>query len=156
AIMAVFETDRAGEDPLVETVRQQPAAALHFIRAMMFFGGLGSLVVCTVCWTFLYFNWTRCCACQRPLRWWLCTYALVQQLQLPIRLVMLRRLCCAQEADAARLTSSPLWRCSKNLSLFTYGWFVLGIIWVVNSSSASCTGAYRLTVAIIFQAFLRV
>ncbi|CAJ1431983.1 unnamed protein product [Effrenium voratum] len=98
--MAVFETDRAGEDPLVETargrswlrtcpmhqVRQQPAAALHFIRAMMFFGGLGSLVVCTVCWTFLYFNWTRCCACQRPLRWWLCTYALVQQLQLPIRL----------------------------------------------------------------------
>ncbi|CAJ1385708.1 unnamed protein product, partial [Effrenium voratum] len=59
-------------------------------------------------------------------------------------------------ADAARLTSSPLWRCSKNLSLFTYGWFVLGIIWVVNSSSASCTGAYRLTVAIIFQAFLRV
>ncbi|CAK9096219.1 unnamed protein product [Durusdinium trenchii] len=161
-----FETDaQNNEDPLVETVRQQPVAALRFIRMMLLSSSLGSLVVCAVCWAFLYLQWSVCCSCQRPLRWWLLLYATLQQLQLPVRFVTLYRLGLRlqlHEADGERLqvevsrfTSSMAWRWSKNISLFTYGWFVLGIVWVLNSDYESCREAHRITIAVIGQAFLR-
>ena len=77
-------------------VRQQPVAALQFIRIMLLSGSIGSLagaqipkmiqcfgrfleahswleivgseVVCVFCWIFLYFFWSSSCSCQRPLR----------------------------------------------------------------------------------------
>eukprot|EP00913_Durusdinium_trenchii_P019374 g18213.t1 len=125
---------------------------------MLLSSSLGSLVVCAVCWAFLYLQWSVCCSCQRPLRWWLLLYATLQQLQLPVRFVTLYRLGLRlqlHEADGERLqvevsrfTSSMAWRWSKNISLFTYGWFVLGIVWVLNSD-------YEITIAVIGQAFLR-
>jgi len=164
ATATFFETENRGhEDPLVETVRQQPVAALQFIRIMLLSGSIGSLVVCVFCWIFLYFFWSSSCSCQRPLRWWLLLYATLQQLQLPVRFVTLHRLLCLPvnqghaelQVEVQRFTSSLAWRLSKNISLFTYGWFVLGIVWVLNSDFESCIEAHRMTVAVIGQAFAR-
>lgn len=164
AAVAFFDTESRGqEDPLVETVRQQPVAALRFMRIMLVSGSFGSLVVCALCWIFLYFFWSSSCSCQRPLRWWLLLYVTLQQLQLPIRFVTLRRINrlplnqgnVELQAEVQRFTSSLAWRWSKNISLFTYGWFVLGIVWVLNSDFESCMETHRMTVAVIGQAFAR-
>eukprot|EP00435_Cladocopium_sp_Y103_P029040 s1775_g7.t1 len=163
AAVAFFDTESRHEDPLVETVRQQPVAALRFMRIMLLSGSFGSLVVCALCWIFLYFFWSSSCSCQRPLRWWLLLYVTLQQLQLPVRFVTLwriNRLPLNQgnvelQAEVQRFTSSLAWRCSKNISLFTYGWFVLGIVWVLNSDFESCMETHRMTVAVIGQAFAR-
>merc|ERR1719160_624037 len=55
-----------------------------------------------------------------------------------------------------QMTTSFAWKASKILSICTYGWFVLGVVWVLNSTHcAPCPGLYRLTLAVIITTVLR-
>lgn len=128
---------------------------------MLFSGGC-SLVVCGACTFFLLLHWSRCASCDRPLRWWILVHSLLQMIQIPVRLVFLAKIRHAEsdihgmEACVTSYTASPAWRASKTVSLFTYGWFVLGIVWVVNVGDCStCQGIYRITVSVIIQAIAR-
>lgn len=128
----------------------------------MVFSGSGSLVVCAVCLIYLSLYWSRCGYCDRPLRWWLLVHSMLQLIQVPVRFVFLAKMKQAEargqsvEACVTSYTASLAWRSSKNLSLLTYGWFVLGIVWVVNAGDcSSCPGIYRMTVAVICQAIAR-
>mmetsp|Transcript_21117 Transcript_21117/g.59038 ORF Transcript_21117/g.59038 Transcript_21117/m.59038 type:complete len:342 (+) Transcript_21117:102-1127(+) len=150
------------DDPLVEVVRRDPTAAVRFIRTVMRFGGVGSVVVCTTCALFLCIFWRRCGGCDRPLRWWLLMHTLLQVVQIPVRFVFLSKMHAAEgvggslEACVTNFTACPAWRWSKKVSVFLYGWFVLGIVWVVNAGHCdACPGMYRMTVAVIFQAVAR-
>eukprot|EP00747_Dinoflagellata_sp_TGD_P034522 gnl/TRDRNA2_/TRDRNA2_137310_c0_seq1.p2 gnl/TRDRNA2_/TRDRNA2_137310_c0~~gnl/TRDRNA2_/TRDRNA2_137310_c0_seq1.p2 ORF type:complete len:118 (-),score=22.97 gnl/TRDRNA2_/TRDRNA2_137310_c0_seq1:14-367(-) len=54
ALGAFFSADGNGsDDPLVDVVRRDPRAASCFIKAVMLFSGVGSVVVCIVCALFL-------------------------------------------------------------------------------------------------------
>lgn len=128
----------------------------------MIFSGLGSVVVCASCAIFLVLYWSRCGGCDRPLRWWLLMHMMLQVMQIPVRFVFLAKMKTAEiagsslEACVSSFTASPAWRASKNVSLFTYGWFVLGIVWVVNAGGCTaCPGIYRMTIAVIIQAVAR-
>jgi len=162
------EGNAASDDPLVDIVRRDPYAARRFIRTVMVFSGCGSAIVCAACGVFLFLYWGRCGACDRPLRWWILIHTALQLAQVPVRFVFLAKLRGAErmeapadgttgenslEACVCEFTASPAWRASKNVSLFTYGWFVLGIVWVVNAGECkACPGIYRMTISVIFQA----
>lgn len=150
------------DDPLVDVVRRDPHAAARFIRTVMVFSGCGSMVVCMACLTYLFLFWRLCGHCDRPLRWWILMHSILQLVQVPVRFVFLAKIRRAEagghsvEACVTSYTASPAWRASKNLSLVTYGWFVLGIVWVVNAGDCSaCRGIYRMTISVIAQAIAR-
>lgn len=89
-------------------------------------------------------------------------HSLLQMAQIPVRFVFLAKIRSAEhggdsmEACVTSYTASPAWRASKTVSLFTYGWFVLGIVWVVNAGDCTtCQGIYRITVSVIIQAIAR-
>lgn len=150
------------DDLLVEVVRRDPSAAISFLRAVMVFSGVAGTVVSALCVGFLALYWTQSGGCDRPLRWWLLVHTLLQLLQAPVRFVLLARIRNAEaarssmEACVASFTASPAWRASKNVSLFTYGWCVLGIVWVINAGDCSgAPGIYRITVFVLAQAGAR-
>jgi hypothetical protein len=159
------EENAPHDDPLVDIVRRDPHAALSFIKIVMVFSGLGSAVVCVACVIFLALHWGPCASCDRPRWWWILVHTLLQSAQVPVRFVFLTKLRRLErergtegtvhslEACVTAFTSTPAWRASKNVSLVTYGWFVLGIVWVVNAGDCtSCPGIYRMTISVIFQA----
>jgi hypothetical protein len=155
------DADRS-DDLLVEFVRRDLTAAIRFLRAVLIFSGVAGIVMCGICTLYLSLNWSSSGSCERPLRWWLLVHALLQLLQAPVRFVLLSRIRCAEVAQTsmeeciASFTASPAWRASKNVSLFTYGWFVLGIVWVVNAGDcAACPGCFRITVFVLVQAVAR-
>ncbi|CAK0890279.1 unnamed protein product [Prorocentrum cordatum] len=42
------------------------------------------------------------------------------------------------------------------VSVITYGWFILGVVWLLNSTYCKpCPGLYRLSLAVIFTAIAR-
>lgn len=150
------------DDLLVEVVRRDPSAATSFLRAVMIFSGVAGTVVSALCAGFLACFWTQSGGCDRPLRWWLLVHTLLQLLQAPVRFVLLSRIRSAElaqssmEACVASFTASPAWRASKNVSLLTYAWCVLGIVWVINAGDCSgAPGIYRITVFVLAQAFAR-
>lgn len=150
------------DDLLVEVVRRNPSAAASFLRAVMVFSGGTGAVVSGLCILFLCFYWTQSGACERPLRWWLLIHTVSQMLQVPVRFVLLSRINSAvlaqtsMEECIASFTSSPAWRASKHVSLFTYAWCVLGIVWVINAgTSDACPGIYWMTVFVLLQAGIR-
>lgn len=154
--------DEGSDDPLVDVVRRDPSAAARFIRTVMMFSGIGSVVVFAACSIFLMCYWSRCGSCDRPLRWWLLAYAVLQLAQVPVRFVFLAKMNATEaegrslEACVSSFTASPAWRMSKNVSLATYAWFVLGIVWIVNAGDCSgCPGIYRMTTSLIIQTILR-
>lgn len=151
------------DDPFVEVVHRDPAAALLFIKAVMVFGATGCLLVSISSLMFLSIYWSHCASCDRPLRWWLLVHSALQMTQVPVRLVFLAQLKVveAELGDGliecvTRITASPAWRTSKQVSLMTYGWFVLGMVWLMNAGDCSvCPGLYWMTVAVIAQAIAR-
>jgi len=150
------------DDLLVEVVRRDPNAAASFLRAVMIFSGVTGVVVSCLCIGFLSLFWTVSGLCERPLRWWLLVHTLSQILQVPVRFVLLARINSAEVAQGsmeecvASFTASPAWRASKNVSLFTYGWCVLGVVWVINAGDCSlCPGIYRISVFVLLQAAAR-
>lgn len=55
-----------------------------------------------------------------------------------------------------QLSRSSAWKTSKLISIFTYGWFILGVVWVLNSTEcAGCPGLYNLSLTVIYTAIAR-
>lgn len=163
ATVAFFTADGVdSDDPLVEVVRRNPTAASHFIRAVTVVSGFGGAVVCLASVVFLAFNWSQCNDCDRPLEWWLLLHMFLQAPQIPVRFVLLGKMRQAEllehslESCIASFTASPAWRVSRNVSFFNFGWFVLGIVWLINAGGcASCPGIYRMTLMVLSQAAAR-
>jgi hypothetical protein len=144
------------DDNLVEVVRRDPAAAARIIQSIALFSSVGNLLVGGVCVAFLLLYWPRCGNCTRPLRWWLLVQTILQLGQLPVRLVLwmcvrhAERVGGSVEACVSSLTGSPAWRTSKNVAMMQYGWFVLGVVWLIhNESCPTCPGINKLTTAVM-------
>jgi hypothetical protein len=149
-------------DPLLDVVQQYPEEAAWFIKAVMLFGGLSGAVVSIPCGVFLFMYWTPCEQCNRPLRMWVLIHCVLQLMQAPVRLVFFMRLRQIQQRNGdlqecvRQLTQSSAWRTSKSVSILTYGWFILGVVWLLNSTTCKpCPGLYRLTLAVISTAVAR-
>jgi len=149
-------------DPLLDVVQQYPQEAAWFIKVVMFFGSISGVVVSIPCGIFLSMYWAQCGLCNRPLRYWVIVHCALQLLQAPVRLIFFLRLCQIQQRNGniqgcvRRLTHSAAWRASKVVSIVTYGWFILGVVWLLNSTYCNpCPGLYRLSLAVIFTAVTR-
>jgi len=150
-------------DPLLDVVRQYPDEAIWFIRVVMAFGSASGIVVSIPCVIFLALNWNSCGQCNRPLRYWVVFHCILQCIQAPVRMMFYFRLSAisrrqvGEVRDCVRaLTNSPAWRSSKTVSIVTYGWFILGVVWILNSTHCTeCPGLYRLSVAVTFTAVAR-
>lgn len=149
-------------DPLLDVVQQYPEEAAWFIKVVMFFGSISGVLISIPCGIFLSMYWTPCGYCNRPLRYWVFVHCVLQLLQAPVRLVFFLRLCAIQRRNGniqecvAQLTHSSAWRTSKVVSIVTYGWFILGVVWLLNSTFCKpCPGLYRLSLAVIFTAVAR-
>lgn len=163
----LFQGNRDGQEdgtsePLMDVVWRHPAESVWFIKAVMFFGTLWGLAVGCPCLLFLMLHWTQCEACNRPLRFWLLVHCVLQLIQTPGRFVFYKHLRRTEQANAdvlnciRSMTTSVAWKASKVLSIGTYSWFVLGVVWVLNSTHcAPCPGLYRLTLAVIITTVLR-
>merc|ERR1719158_1584621 len=87
---------------------------------------------------------------------------MMQLLQVPIRVVFLKRL---RETLRLRsnidecvtsMTASPAWRTSKAISFITFAWVVLGVVWVMNAGECGiCPEIYRVVLAVMLQALAR-
>lgn len=149
-------------DPLLDVVQQYPEEAAWFIKVVMFFGSISGILISIPCGTFLTMYWAPCGFCNRPLRYWVFVHCVLQLLQAPVRLVFFLRLCQIQRHNGniqecvRQLTHSSAWRTSKVVSIVTYGWFILGVVWLLNSTFCKpCPGLYRLSLAVIFTAVAR-
>lgn len=150
-------------DPLVELARRDPHAAARFVHAVMVFGVVIGVGVSTASGVFLAAYWESCALCERPLRLWLLGHCVLQLLQVPVRLMFLARLRHAGgeavciHACIVSTTGSFAWRASKIVSLLTYSWLVLGVIWAMSvENCGDCPGIFMLTIATIVQASARV
>eukprot|EP00747_Dinoflagellata_sp_TGD_P164967 gnl/TRDRNA2_/TRDRNA2_185653_c0_seq1.p1 gnl/TRDRNA2_/TRDRNA2_185653_c0~~gnl/TRDRNA2_/TRDRNA2_185653_c0_seq1.p1 ORF type:complete len:322 (+),score=43.57 gnl/TRDRNA2_/TRDRNA2_185653_c0_seq1:43-966(+) len=158
-----FSSDGStSDDPLVVVARRNATAACKFIRVVNLFSIISSAFFAFVGCTFLAFYRPECGGCHRPLRLWLLVFSMLQISQLPTRIVFLMKVQNAErlqqdmQASLASITASPAWRLSKKVSLLTYAWLVLGIVWVINAGDCtSCTGMYWLTVTMVWQAAAR-
>eukprot|EP00439_Symbiodinium_sp_Y106_P057920 s2461_g8.t1 len=159
-------------DPLLDVVHQYPEEAAWFIKVVMFFGSISGVVISIPCGLFLTMYWGP---------YWILVHCVLQLLQAPVRLVFFLRLChiqrlngniqelscavvpagercfCSHREECVRhLTHSAAWRTSKVVSIVTYGWFILGVVWLLNSTYCKpCPGLYRLSLAVIFAAVAR-
>jgi len=164
-LQAFFDgTDNLAEnpDPLLDVVQQYPEEAAWFIKVVMFFGSISGVLISIPCGAFLSMYWAPCGLCNRPLRYWVLVHCFLQLLQAPVRLVFFLRLCHIQRRNGdiqecvRQLTHSSAWRTSKVVSIVTYGWFILGVVWLLNSTYCKpCPGLYRLSLAVIFTAVAR-
>lgn len=149
-------------DPLLNVVESFPREAMWFVKVMTLFGAGSGVVVSIPCVMFLSMYWTPCGFCNRPLRYWILVQSLLQLLQSPIRFNFYLRVCKAEQTERniqewfRRLTESRPWRVSKMISVATYGWFILGVVWLLNSAHCKmCPGLFRLVCAVIFTAVAR-
>jgi len=149
-------------DPLLNIVESHPQEAVRFVKQMTFFGGISGVLISIPCFIFLSMYWTPCGTCNRPLRYWILVQCVLQLLQTPIRLNFYCRVCQAERSNGhpqvwfRHLTESRAWRFSKMISIATYGWFILGVVWLLNSEhNKFCPGLYRLCLAVVFTAIAR-
>mmetsp|Transcript_74664 Transcript_74664/g.136368 ORF Transcript_74664/g.136368 Transcript_74664/m.136368 type:complete len:321 (+) Transcript_74664:66-1028(+) len=158
AISAFFFASGGEEssDYLVELVRLDASAACWFIEMTMAFSIVGGIFVCVACAIFLSLYWAQCSECNRPLRVWLLGQCFLQVMQLPVRLVLYSSLRAIErgggsiEACVVSITMAPAWCMSKAVSLLHYGWFVLGVVWWVNSTTcATCPGISMLLISVL-------
>jgi len=156
------EDAQEGADPLVDVTQQYPEEAAWFIKIVMLFGSVSGLVILIPCSVFLFTYWAPCELCNRPLRYWVLVHCVLQAVHAPVKLVFFLRLCRVQgrngdvQACVRQLTHSLAWRASKMVSVITYGWFILGVVWLLNSTYCKpCPGLYRLSLAVIFTAIAR-
>lgn len=236
----------SGDDPLIAVVRQDPLEAVWFIKVVMLFSSLSGALISIPCFVFLFFYWSRCSSCSRPLHYWVFIHCLMQICQAPVRLIFYYRLnriipshvleasrqiqtpvtrvmaafrsiagdsasaesrdnsevsgsstAAAEQTEAEmngsnsqnsigdnpvvaipsitgipaidmanfteyvedcvrHLSRSSAWKTSKLISIFTYAWFILGVVWVLNSADCEdCPGLYNLSLTVIYTAIAR-
>jgi len=150
------------QDPLLSMVQSHPTEAVWFVKIVTLFGVVSGIVVSLPCSFFLSMYWTPCGLCNRPLRYWILIHCLLQLFQLPMRLTFYLRIRQAERQNGdiqgwfRILTESRGWRFSKLVSIATYGWFILGVVWLLNSTHCrTCPGLYRLCLSVVFVAVSR-
>jgi len=150
------------QDPLVDVMGQSPAEAAWFIKVVMLLGGLSGVLISIPCGVFLSAYWSPCSLCNRPLHYWIAIHCLLQALQAPVRFVFFIRLCQTERCNGniqecvRHLTNSPAWKLSNAVSIGSYGWFVVGVVWLLNSTHCDASpGLYRLTFAVMCSALGR-
>lgn len=151
------------DDPLVEMARLDPAVAASFVKSGMLAGGLSSGLVAVVSGSLLAVYWSTWVQCERPLRWWLLVNCLLQLIQVPLRLVFWASVRAAEDerqsisGRIAQLASTEAWRVSKLVSLITYFWMILGIVWAMNSwGCKTCPNLFTTVVAVLATSAARV
>jgi len=151
----------ARPDPLLNVVQAHPEEAVWFVKAVTLFGGISGVVVSVPCAIFLSMHWTTCGSCNRPLRYWILVQCLLQLFQSPLRMAFYIKIPRHSDnvdiiAWFTALTQSLAWRVSKIVSVGTYAWFILGVVWLLNSTECrSCPGLYKLSLAVCFTAVAR-
>ncbi|CAE7172986.1 E3 ubiquitin-protein ligase RNF38 [Symbiodinium microadriaticum] len=165
-VLSFFDGNNAqaedNPEPLLDVVQQYPAEAAWFIKVVMFYGSVSSLVTVFPCCLFLMVYWSPCRLCNRPLRCWLALHCILQLLQAPVRMVFYYRVREIQRLNGdlqecvRQLTQAPAWRTSKAVSITSYAWFVLGVVWLLNSSYCEpCPWLYRLSLMVVVFSFLK-
>jgi hypothetical protein len=80
-------------------------------------------------------------------------------LQVPMRLLFyieVRRHGDNLQECFKRLTHTATWQWSKMMSIANYGWFVIGVVWLLNSTRCErCPGLYRLCLGIVLVSVAR-
>lgn len=164
-LATLFEPDVSSEDsedPFVHIASRHPESGARFIKFSMLFGVWSGIAICALVGGYLGPNWSSCVSCDRPLRWWLVVHMLLQLLQIVFRGAFYAKIHLGQprervEARIAALAKTPAWRVSHRLSLHTFAWHVLGIVWIVNTSDCSqCPWLFRVTCLAIFLSCARV
>eukprot|EP00392_Amoebophrya_sp_AT5.2_P018116 g18583.t1 len=106
------------------------------------FGSVTGALVCVPCVLFLGLYWERCSECNKPLHWWLLVHTVLLLLQTPVRVVFSASIILEERRHGAnnavrlellvrKLTSAKAWKMSK------------------------CPGMYRLVIAVILTAIIR-
>eukprot|EP00747_Dinoflagellata_sp_TGD_P080575 gnl/TRDRNA2_/TRDRNA2_160956_c0_seq1.p1 gnl/TRDRNA2_/TRDRNA2_160956_c0~~gnl/TRDRNA2_/TRDRNA2_160956_c0_seq1.p1 ORF type:complete len:313 (-),score=51.44 gnl/TRDRNA2_/TRDRNA2_160956_c0_seq1:357-1244(-) len=152
-----------GDARLIRMVRRDARAASQFIRSIMVFSVIGGILVCTFCIMFLLLHWSSCGSCERPLRKWVIVQICLQLCQIPVRSVLFMRLQAEEAAGRnfegciSSFTASPAWKTSTVVSLMMYAWYLLGVVWVLNSGNKhACPGLWKLIAAVTFLSIARV
>eukprot|EP00397_Hematodinium_sp_SG-2012_P015516 GEMP01015801.1.p1 GENE.GEMP01015801.1~~GEMP01015801.1.p1 ORF type:complete len:350 (-),score=52.59 GEMP01015801.1:1744-2793(-) len=148
------------EDPMLQFIRDNPEEAIWFIKAVMLFGAVSAILVAAPCFLFLLLRWQPCGGCNRPLRYWVLFHCLLLLCQTPVRIVFVVRLMRSRrehvQEEVKSLVTSPAWWVSKVISVITYGWFILGVVWLINSTYCPvCPALYRLTVSVVCMSLSR-
>lgn len=166
AVLAtLFEPDvtsETSEDPFVHIAALNPMTGARFLKFSMLFGVWTGIAICALVGGFLSTHWSASVNCDRPLRWWLVVHMLLQLSQIAFRSAFHVKIQFGQpqeriEARIAALAKTPAWRISHRLSLHTFAWHVLGIVWIVNTSDCSqCPWLVSVTGLAVFLSCARV
>lgn len=151
------------EDPIVEMAHLNPVLAANFVKSAMLMGGASSGLVAAVTGTLLLTYWSGWAECGRPLRWWLLANCLLQLAQVPLRLAFWGTVRAAEvdrrsiPSCIAEMASTTAWRVSKAVSLLTYFWTILGVVWAINAGECkACPWLIRTVAATLGTSALRV
>lgn len=151
-------------DDLRELFRRSPHQAVSFLRPLLVFGFSYSLTTAPLIFSVLISSWdSPLCV---PLRIWIFVQLILQIFQFPIRLYILFQLRTVAAAPDPRLaatrllslSSSKLWSCNRFLGFVTFGWFILGTLWVWDSNGGCANASpelYKLSLALFVIFVLR-
>mmetsp|Transcript_32862 Transcript_32862/g.83183 ORF Transcript_32862/g.83183 Transcript_32862/m.83183 type:complete len:310 (+) Transcript_32862:93-1022(+) len=152
----------AADEPLLEAARREPAKAARFLKVVLLSGGMVGLLMPLPCAAFfLSEEWAACGTCGRPLHWWLLVHCLLHLLQSPLRLALLAKLTSRAQSESLEtsvrsLTTTRAWKVSTALSTASYGWFIVGVVWLLNADFCKpCPGLYRLAFGVMLTAIMK-
>lgn len=125
-------------DGLVDLAQDFPEETAAFIRTTLLVGLVSCLfpIICALYRT-IYLPASDCC--NRPLRSWMLIHCMITSVQVPLKAYFLRQLHLSEQRRLStrefvrQLVCSVGWSANKVLSFASYGWLVLGLIWVVNA-----------------------
>jgi hypothetical protein len=153
----------AREDPIVEIAYLNPSLAAGFVKSAMLTGGISSGLVAAVSGVLLSSCWSNWAECGRPLRWWLLMNCLLQLSQVPLRFAFWGRVRAAEVERRsiprciAEMATTPAWFASKVVSLLTYFWTILGVVWLINAGGCeACPWLMRTVGAVLVTSAVRV
>ncbi|CBZ54639.1 hypothetical protein NCLIV_050670 [Neospora caninum Liverpool] len=160
-LLGTEEDAVVNRDPIMEVVAQNPQEAIRFIKLVMLFGATTGVLVSVPCVVYLILYWDEC-RCNKPLQWWVLVFSALQVSQVPVRYLFFFHLHATRDNRASiinttrTLTGGRGWKCSKFVSILSYGWFILGVVWVFNAHECSeAPGLWKLTVSAIVVSVLR-
>ncbi|PHJ16515.1 zinc c3hc4 type (ring finger) domain-containing protein [Cystoisospora suis] len=160
-LLGTEEDALMNRDPIMEVVSQNPQEAIRFIKLVMLFGATTGVLVSVPCVVYLVLYWEEC-RCNKPLQWWVSVFSALQVSQVPVRYLFFFHLHTTPNNRAAiinttrTLTGGSGWKCSKLVSILSYGWFILGVVWVFNAHECTeAPGLWKLTVSAIVISMLR-
>eukprot|EP00916_Digyalum_oweni_P005912 GHVL01010233.1.p1 GENE.GHVL01010233.1~~GHVL01010233.1.p1 ORF type:complete len:266 (+),score=21.93 GHVL01010233.1:117-914(+) len=156
------EAAAVSTDPLLDFAMRSPDELVSFLKVILFFGALSEGLVSIPSMCFVVQYWASAATCNRPLRHWVLVHCILQLMQIPVRILFFTKLSTFRQNGQSviscfrRMTSSGAWKTTKWLSLATYAWFIMGVVWVLNTDNCpQIPGLKRLSIAMICCAVAR-